>query len=109
MDPIEESQPEEKAAQVEEQPKPVTSDKTLEERVVALEVKVAELEHKVTDVIETVTPIKKTLQVVLEKEGNEVKVRRKILVTVAGNSEEQWEDATDEVDKKTKEAILNGS
>ena len=106
MDPIEESQPEE-AAPVEEQPQ--TKDKTLEERVTALEAKMAELEPKVTDVIQTVTPVKQTLQVVIEKEGEEIKVRRKILVTVAGNSEEQWEDATKDVDKKTKEAILNGS
>lgn len=108
MDPIEESQPKE-VTPVEEQPTPVTKDKTLEERVTALEAKVAELEPKVSDVIETVTPVKKTLQIVIEKEGDEIKVRRKILVTVAGNSEEQWEDATSEVDDQTKEDLLNGS
>ncbi len=108
MDSIEESQPKE-ATPVEEQPTPVTKDKTLDERVAILEAKMSELEPKVSDVIETVTPVKKTLQVVLEKEGDEIKIRRKVLVTVAGNSEEQWEDATSEIDDQTKEEILNGS
>lgn len=107
MDPTKENQPE--VTTIEEQPTPETKDKTLEERVATLEDKMAVLEPKVSDVIETVTPVKRTLQVVLEKEGDEVKVRRKVLVTVAGNSEEQWEDATNEIDPETKEEILNGS
>lgn len=92
------------------QPKPVEKeDKTLEERVSVLEEKVAILEPKVIGVEDAVKPIRQTLQVVIEKEGDITKVRRKVLITVAGNSKEQWEDATDEVDQEVKEDLLNGA
>lgn len=104
MDSIEEAKPVEIVDE-----KPAISDKSLEERVAALEVKVAQIEPKITEVQETVTPVKQTLQVVIEKEGDVVKVRRKVLVTIAGNSKEQWEDATEEVDTKVKEDLINGN
>lgn len=104
MDPIEDPKAEET------QPKPVeTVDKALEERVAVLEEKVAALEPKVSDVEDAIKPIKQTLQVVIEREGNITKVRRKVLITVAGNSQEQWEDATEEVDPQVKEDLLNGT
>ncbi len=104
MDPIEDTQAEET------QPKPVeTVDKALEERVAVLEEKVAALEPKVSDVEEAVKPIRQTLQVVIEREGSVTKVRRKVLVTIAGNSQEKWEDATEEVDPQVKEDLLNGT
>lgn len=100
MDPIEEKPVEEK---------PVLEDKTLEERVSVLEAKVAALEPKVTDIEDAVKPIRQVLQVVVEKEGEITKVRRKVLVTVAGNSQEKWEDATEEIDQDIKEELLNGA
>lgn len=104
MEPIEDTKVEEV------QPKPVENDsKVLEERVAILEEKVAALEPKITDVEVAITPIRQTLQVVIEKEGDITKVRRKVLITVAGNSKEQWEDATDEVDQEVKEELLNGA
>jgi hypothetical protein len=104
MEPIEDT----KAEEI--QPKPVEKeDKTLEERVSVLEGKVAILEPKVTGVEDAVKPIRQTLQVVIEKEGDITKVRRKVLITVAGNSKEQWEDVTDEVDQEVKEDLLNGT
>ena len=104
MDPIEDTQAEET------QPKPVeTIGKALEERVAFLEEKVAALEPKVSDVEEAVKPIRQTLQVVIEREGSVTKVRRKVLVTIAGNSQEKWEDATEEVDSQVKEDLLNGT
>ncbi len=104
MDPIEDTQAEET------QPKPVeTVDKALEERVAVLEEKVAALEPKVSDVEEAVKPIKQTVQVVIEREGNVTKVRRKVLVTIAGTTQEKWEDATEEVDPQVKEDLLNGT
>lgn len=104
MDPIEDPKAEET------QPEPVeTVDKALEERVAVLEEKVAALEPKVSDVEEAVKPIRQTLQVVIEREGSVTKVRRKVLVTIAGNSQEKWEDATEEVDSQVKEDLLNGT
>ena len=104
MEPIEDIKAEET------QPKPVEKeDKALEERVAVLEAKVATLEPKVTDVEDAIKPIRQVLQVVIEKEGDVTKVRRKVLITVAGNSKEQWEDATDEVDQEVKEDLLNGT
>lgn len=100
MDPIEEKPVEEK---------PVLEDKTLEERVSVLEAKVAALEPKVTDVEDAVKPVRQILQVVVEKEGDVIKVRRKILVTIGGNSQEKWEDATEEIDQDIKEELLNGA
>jgi|SRR5581483_4789082 len=102
MDPIED-----KPIEIKE--KPVLEDKSLEERVSVLEEKVATLEPKVSGVEDAVKPIRQTLQVVIEKEGNITKVRRKVLITIAGNSKEQWEDATDEVDQEVKEDLFNGA
>lgn len=104
MDPIEDTKAEEIL------PKPVEAvNKALEERVSILEEKVAALEPKVSNVEEAVKPIKQTVQVVVEREGNVTKVRRKVLITIAGTTQEQWEDATEEVDPKVKEDLLNGA
>lgn len=89
--------------------KAVSEEKTLEERVTALEAKVAALEPKVSDVEDAVKPVRQILQVIVEKEGDITKVRRKVLVTVGGNSQEKWEDATEEVDQQVKEDLLNGA
>lgn len=93
----------------ETQPKPVEEDKTLEERVVVLEAKIAALEPKVIDVAEAVKVTKTPLQLIVEKEGNEYKARRKVLIKTATETKEGWEDVTDTFTQQELEDKLYGA
>lgn len=111
MDPIEPNPP------IEEKPVELPTDSALEERVTALEAIVATLQTQVSQVIqktedveEKVTEKKEILQVVFDKDADGVHVRQKVLVTVAGNSREEWEDVTNEYsEEELEEVIKNGA
>lgn len=82
---------------------------TLEERVAALEATVIVLESKLLPIEEATKVVKTPLQLVVEKEGNEFKARRKILIQTATETKEGWEDATEEFTQKELEEKLNGA
>ena len=61
---------------------------TLEARVSALEAKIEALEDK--------TKVTKSIQqIVIDKEGESVKVRAKVFITTPTESREEWQDVTE--------------
>lgn len=78
----------------------------MDEVVSDLQKRVAVLEKTVADISDATKVEKKVLQVVIEPEGDVVKVRRKVLMTTATEQKEVWEDATDEIDDKVVAQIL---
>lgn len=106
MDPIDEKPQEEQS---------IETELTLEERVAVLEATVSTLQTKVSqalqkaeDVEEKVTEKKEVLQVVFDKDADGVRVRQKVLVTVAGNSREEWKDITDQYSEEELEEVIKG-
>jgi DNA transposition AAA+ family ATPase len=73
-----------------------------------LTTRVEALEKKLPE-FEAALKVEKTvMQVVVEREGEAIKVRQKVLVTTATEQKEVWEDITNKVEPEIKE-VLNGA
>ena len=82
---------------------------TQEERIVDLEKRLTEAETILVGLQNAVKVEKNILQTVVEREGDVVKVRRKVFLKTATEQKEAWEDVTDKFTKKQKEDMLNGA
>ena len=78
----------------------------MDEVILDLQKRLSALEKQVATISDATKVEKKVLQVVIEPEGDSVKVRRKVLMTTATEQKEVWEDATDEIDGKIVAQIL---
>ena len=80
----------------------------LSDDLAQLELRVAALEAKLPPLEDALKVEKTVMQVVVEREGKDVKVRQKVLLKTATEQKEIWEDITETVKPEVKE-VINGA